>query len=54
LYLAAKIKDRDPFEDDTLFDFNVTLPAAEIYTREYRMSNRGNTVLIRLTVTPRP
>lgn len=54
LYLGARIKDRDPFEDDTLFDFNVTLPPAEIVTREYRMTNRGNTVVIRLVVTPRP
>jgi len=53
LYLAAKIKDRDPFEDDTLFDFNVTFPPNEIVTREYRMTNRGNTVVIRLTVMPR-
>ncbi|MEW5717182.1 MAG: thrombospondin type 3 repeat-containing protein [Chloroflexota bacterium] len=54
LSLAARIRDRDPFEDDTLFDFESIIPPAQVTTREYRMTNRGNTVVIQLTVTPRP
>jgi hypothetical protein len=53
LYLAARIKDKDIGTDDTLFNFEAILPPAEITTREYRMTNRGNTLVIRINVVPR-
>lgn len=53
LYLAARVKDKDIGTDDTVFDFEAILPPAEITTREYRMTNRGNTIVIRIGVRDR-
>jgi hypothetical protein len=54
LYLAAKIKDRDPGSDDTLLDVERTLAPNEISTGSYTLTGRaGSKVIIHITVTPR-
>ncbi len=57
LLIGALIKDRDPGinPNDTIFDFEESIPPAQIFTGEHRLTGRfGSALVVYITVTPGP